>query len=130
MMTWNDIIELDSLEKKARALRVKAKTPLLSVDERDAIRNMLTGINRKVLAKCCALLYVFSPMSLIGTNLPKRMCSLLSYMANCNKTSFSRAKSRVLFLYECDRSFRNDVNCITDAIMNCLNGNHYGKTDR
>lgn len=129
MMTWNDIIELDALERRARALKMKAKTPLVGVDERTAIRKMLKDINKKMIAKCCALLYVFSPMSLVGTNLAKGMCSLLAYMANCNKTSFSRAKSRALFLYACDRGFRNDVDCITDAIINCLNENHYERTD-
>lgn len=120
MMTWNDITDLAALTRRARALRTKAETAPCGTDAIRLAGDFLQGSNAGKIVKCGALLYIFAPMGLLGASLPKGMRSLIAGAVGCNMDFVSRAKRVILFLYNNDKMFRDDVDSTTAELTGYL----------
>ena len=118
MNSWSNIEKMAELKGCIDKLSSKFEGLIPKRGDIDQMQQLADSLSAKYdkLVVFAMLLYYYAPRSLVGENLPKRMRNLIARTMKCSVRYVSREKNIVLFRYQNDKIFHQNVE---DAMRYC-----------
>lgn len=120
MNSWSNIEEMAELKGCIDKLSSKFEGLIPKRGDIGCMQQLADSLSAKYdkLVVFAMLLYHYAPRSLVGENLPKKTRNLIARVLKCSVRYVSREKNIVLFRYQNDKIFHQEVEDAMSYIAN------------